>query len=263
MPPVNNKLFPKVARRFEVLESTNAAVIRALNAGEAIGNGAVFISNAQTAGRGQGTNQWHASPGANLTLSMAAFPDHLAVDRLFALNQLSALAVGETAKHFLPNHLATEVRLKWPNDVYVGKQKIAGILVQNGLRGSAVSWSVIGIGLNVNEKNFPESLQQSATSLALLANQTFDLEEVLAFLLERLAANYELLRPTLLRELGQRYHQELYRLNVPASYQLTESGENFFAVLRGVNEAGQLRLELAEGGERAFALREVRFVVLH
>jgi len=252
-------LIPKVARRFEVLESTNTAIIKALNAGDEIVNGTVFLSSAQTAGRGQGTNSWHASPGANLTLSMAAFPDHLSVDRLFALNQVSGLAVADTVKYFLPDGLAASVRLKWPNDVYVGKQKIAGILVQNGLRGNTVSWSVMGIGLNVNENKFPEDLQRTATSLALLGGHNLELEEVLNFLLQRLAANYNFLQPGLLQELDQRYHQELYRLNVPSRYQLVETGVNFFAVLRGVNAAGQLRLELAEGGERVFSLREVRF----
>jgi BirA family biotin operon repressor/biotin-[acetyl-CoA-carboxylase] ligase len=253
-------LIPKVARHFEELESTNAAVIRALNVGEEVANGAVFLTDAQTSGRGQGTNSWYATPGANLTFSMAAYPDHLAVERLFALNQLSSLAVADTVKRFLPDELATTVRLKWPNDVYVGKQKIAGILVQNGLRGSTVSWSVIGIGLNVNETNFPENLKETATSLALLAGRNFDLKGVLDYLLERLADNYKLTNPGLLWELDNRYHQQLYRLNVPGRYQLVENGVNFFAVLRGVNEAGLLRLEMAEGGERVFSLREVRFV---
>lgn len=253
-------LIPKVARRFEELESTNAAVIGALNAGEELADGAVFLTAAQTAGRGQGTNHWFTSPGANLTFSMATYPDHLSVGRLFALNQLSSLAVADTVKYFLPDGLAAAVRLKWPNDVYVGEQKITGILVQNGLRGSTVSWSVIGIGLNVNETSFPENLRKTATSLAILTGRDFDLEAVMNYLLERLAANYELTKPGLLRDLEDRYHQQLYRLNVPGRYQLVESGENFFAVLRGVNEAGQLRLELAEGGERMYSLREVRFI---
>jgi BirA family biotin operon repressor/biotin-[acetyl-CoA-carboxylase] ligase len=253
-------LIPKVARHFEELESTNAAAIRALNAGEEVANGAVFLTDAQTSGRGQGSNHWHASPGDNLTLSMAAYPDHLAVGRLFALNQLSGLAVADTVKHFLSDELAATVRLKWPNDVYVGTQKIAGILVQNGLRGNTVSWSVLGIGLNVNETNFPKNLEKTATSLALLAGRDLDLKTVLDYLLERLAANYKLSTPGLLRELDNRYHQQLYRLNVPGRYQLTETGANFFAVLRGINDAGQLRLELAEGGERVFSLREVRFI---
>lgn len=253
-------LIPKVARSYEELESTNTALVRALSAGENVPNGSVYLTKAQTSGRGQGENHWFSSPGANLTLSVAAYPDHLSVNRLFALNQLSGLAVAETVKRLLPAEFAASVRVKWPNDIYVGQQKIAGILVQNGLRGSTVSWSVIGIGLNVNETSFPDALQSTATSLALLAGHHFDLENVIAHLFERITANYELTEPGLLRELDHRYHQQLFRLNVPGRYQLAETGENFFAVLRGVNEAGQLRLELAEAGERVFSLREVRHV---
>lgn len=257
---MNTTLIPKVARQYEALPSTNAALVQAINAGEEPANGAVFITAAQTAGRGQGKNQWHASPGANLTLSMAVYPDHLSADRLFALNQFSGMAVADTVKHFLPAHLAATVRLKWPNDVYVGDRKIAGILVQNGLRGSAVSWSVIGIGLNVNEVAFPRELEDLATSLNTLTGRSLDLGEVREKLFRCLTERYGLLRPALRRELGARYQSRLYRLNLPGRYQLTESGEKFFAVLRGVNEAGQLRLELAEGGERVFSLREIRFI---
>jgi BirA family biotin operon repressor/biotin-[acetyl-CoA-carboxylase] ligase len=144
--------------------------------------------------------------------------------------------------------------------VYVGDRKIAGILVQNGLRGSSVSWSVIGIGLNVNETNFPEDLQDKATSLAQLRGTTFSADEVLDFLLARLAHNYQLSDPRRLKELGHRYQGLLYRHNLPGRYQEVETGTYFFAVLRGVNDIGQLRLEMAEGPERAFSLREVRFV---
>jgi len=191
---------------------------------------------------------------------MVAYPDHLAVARLFALTQLTGMAVAETVAHFLPTPLAATVRLKWPNDVYVGDQKIAGILVQNGLRGSAVSWSVLGIGLNVNETSFPVELRAGATSLQLLTGAELDKAAVLDFLLLRLAANYAFTHPARLSALGQAYHRLLYRLNVPGRYLEVDSGERFFAVVRGVNAAGQLRLELAEGGERVFSLREVRFV---
>jgi BirA family biotin operon repressor/biotin-[acetyl-CoA-carboxylase] ligase len=191
---------------------------------------------------------------------MVVYPDHLAVDRIFTLTQLSGLAVAETVAYFLKTQLAATVRLKWPNDVYVGDQKIAGILVQNGLRGKTVSWSVIGIGLNVNETDFPEELSEKATSLALLMGLTFATDEVLEFLLARLAQNYHLSAPKRLKELGHRYQGLLYRHNVPGRYQEVATGTYFFAVLRGVNDIGQLRLELAEGGERVFSLREVRFV---
>lgn len=260
MPLINTTLFPKVARHDTVVDGTNAEAIRRLSAPEPPSPGAVYRADEQTAGRGQGTNSWHTTPGANLTFSMVVYPDHLAVDRIFALTQLSGLAVAETVAHFLTAQLAATVRLKWPNDVYVGDQKIAGILVQNGLRGRSVSWSVIGIGLNVNEMDFPEELQGKATSLALLTGTTFSTDEVLKFLLARLAQNYHLSAPKRLTELGHRYQGLLYRHNLPGRYQEVGTGAYFFAVLRGVNDIGQLRLELAEGGERVFSLREVRFV---
>lgn len=257
---VNTTLFPKVASHAELTDGTNAAAMRAIATNEPPAAGAVFLAEAQSAGRGQGANHWHATPGANLTFSLVVYPDHLAVARLFALTQLSGLAVAETVAHFLPAPLAATIRLKWPNDVYVGDQKIAGILVQNGLRGSSVSWSVLGIGLNVNETDFPPELQTTATSLQLLTGAPLDKAKVLDFLLARLAANYAFTHPARLVNLGAAYHRLLYRLNLPGRYLDVESGERFFAVLRGVNEAGQLRLELAEGGERVVSLREVRFI---
>lgn len=257
---MNTKLIPKVAFRFADLSSTNDAAVQAITAGEMPAAGAVFLTDAQSAGRGQGTNQWHASPGDNLTLSLVIYPDHLAVDRLYALTQLSGLAVAETVANFLPSVLAATVRIKWPNDVYVGDRKVAGILVQNGLRGNRISWSVLGVGLNVNEGNFPPPLDTTATSLALLCGYDMDKEAVLDFLLQRLAANYDDTFAHRLPELNARYHRLLYRHNLPGRYKNTETEERFFAILRGVNEAGQLRLELAEGGERVFSLREVRFI---
>ena len=260
MPLINTTLFPKVAHHYAETDGTNAEAMRAISGSEPPPPGAVYRADDQTAGRGQGTNSWHATPGDNLTFSMVVYPDHLAVDRIFALTQLSGLAVAETAAHFLIPKLAATVRLKWPNDVYVGDQKIAGILVQNGLRGSSVSWSVIGIGFNVNETNFPKELENKATSLAQLTGTTFSTDEVLDFLLARLAHNYQLSDPRRLTELGSRYQGLLYRHNLPGRYQEVETGTYFVAVLRGVNDIGQLRLEMAEGGERVFSLREVRFV---
>jgi len=257
---MNTMLIPKVARRYDRTDSTNAVAIRAINAGEQWPDGAVIMADEQTDGRGQGANRWHTTPGANLTLSCVVYPDHLTVDRLFALTQITGLAVVQTVAHFLPAGLAAIIKLKWPNDVYVGDHKIAGILVQNGLRGRNVSWSVLGIGLNVNEVDFPSELAATATSPALLTGAPLDREVVLAYLLERLAANYEYTHPSRARDLDARYKALLYRLDLPGRYHEVATGENFFAVLRGVNHAGQLRLELATGGERVFSLREVRFI---
>lgn len=224
------------------------------------GHGDVFLADEQTAGRGQGNNSWFATPGANLSFSLICYPDHLSVDQIFALTQVPALALVAAVREWIPAELAARVKLKWPNDVYVDDQKIAGILVQNGLRGNTVAWTVIGIGFNVNEVNFPPDLAASATSLKQLVGRSFDRKKVLDRVLHHLASAYSQTAPTELAQLRSAYHRELYRLNLPGRYRRTQDGTTFFAILRGVAAGGRLRLEHASGEEELFSLREVGFI---
>ncbi|MEM9259156.1 MAG: biotin--[acetyl-CoA-carboxylase] ligase [Bacteroidota bacterium] len=259
MSSINTPLFPKVARRYESIASTNQAAITAINAGETLAPGTVFWADDQTAGRGQGGNRWFSSPNANLALSIISYPDHLLADRIFSLTQAAAIAVAETVVAHLPEEQASKVRIKWPNDVYVGDRKIAGILVQNGLRGSRVSWSVIGVGLNVNERAFPEALANTATSLFLLSGSQYDRDQVADSLFSAFSEAYLLTDPATTRELTIRYHEQLYLKGVPASYLAVATGHTFQAVLTGVDALGRLRLKTPTG-EQVFSLREVRFV---
>lgn len=256
---MNTKLFPKVAHYYDTLASTNAEAIRAINEGEGPEAGAVFWTEEQSKGRGQGSNRWHASPAANLTISIVAYPGHLPVDRLFALTQLTGLAVAATVRHFCPEQ-AEKVSLKWPNDVYVGNQKIAGILVQNGLRGSAVSWSVLGIGLNVNEVKFPRELTETATSLRLLTGREYDREAVANRLFDAITTYYSLTSPAGLPVLEAAYHEMLYLLDKPALFRRLNTGETFRGIIKGVNESGQLLMNTENVGEECFSLREIGFV---
>ena len=231
-----------------------------LNARAGLVHGDVILARSQVRGRGQGSNRWHASPGQNLTLSVVLEPDHLPVARLFALTQLTGLAVARTVAHFLPDDLAATVRVKWPNDVYVGDRKIAGVLVQNSLRGSVVHWSVLGIGLNVNESAFPAELRGSATALLSLTHGTRDLATVRTVLFQHLSDLYPLTIPDALPELDRLYHQLLYRKNAPTLFTRTAGGPAVRGRIRGVTTAGQLRVALATGEVEVFALREIRLV---
>lgn len=257
--PLNNiPLIPKVSFHYNTLASTNAEALHQINKGGAVA-GAVYRAKEQSAGRGQGANTWHASPGANLTLSVVLTPDHLAVDRLFTLIQLTGLAVAETVRHCLPQQFSDAVRVKWPNDVYVGKQKVAGILVQNGLRGNKIGWSVLGIGLNVNEQDFPPSLQTKAVSLAQLSGSTLDLEAVAEELFRQLNLLYPLTQASGLAELDSRYHEQLYLKHVPSEFALKANDQKFRGIIRGVNRQGQLRIEQPVGREALFNVGEIRF----
>ncbi|MCP9235828.1 biotin--[acetyl-CoA-carboxylase] ligase [Lewinella sp. JB7] len=254
-------LIPKVARHFARVASTNSAMLQALAAGEGLADGAVFTTDEQFAGRGQGSNFWHATPGDNLTLSVLLRPDHLSVDRLFVLTEFISIAVADTVRRFLPADLGTTVRTKWPNDIYVGDRKIAGILIQNGLRGSTVQWSVAGIGLNVNEMAFPPVLNTTATSLRQLTGGVLDLERVRDTLFSLLREGYSLTLPGRQALLSATYLRGLYRLGQWSRFRNTDTEEDFAGYITGVSREGRLELTLADGLSRAFDLRALRMLI--
>ncbi|THH39981.1 biotin--[acetyl-CoA-carboxylase] ligase [Neolewinella litorea] len=252
-------LLPKVARYFSRVDSTNAALLKALENGDALASGAVFLSDEQTAGRGQGTNAWHASRGDNLTLSMLFRPAHLSVDGVFSLTEAAALAVAGTVRSLLPPDRRPEVRVKWPNDVYVGHRKIAGILIQNALRGSQVVSAVVGIGLNVNEREFPGPLSASAVSLRQLTGGNVERETVLATLFGELAYWFSRLDEGRLDDLRGQYLSLLYLKGQVRTFRRTEDKLDFRATIVGVDPAGRLLLHLADGHTEAFAQRSLQY----
>ncbi len=118
----------------------------------------------QTAGRGQQGNSWYASEGLNLLPSFLVRFPRLFAPMVWALSELTALAVWHTVSSFLED--PTELRIKWPNDIYYKNRKLAGILIGHSLASKRVDFSVIGIGLNVNEANFPPNTPQPHISFA-------------------------------------------------------------------------------------------------
>ena len=148
----------------ESVDSTNEECRRRISD---IDNLSVVSALTQTAGRGQRGNSWKSEPGKNLTFSIVLkFTDNSdmmikAIDQ-FVLSQITALSVVE----LLSRH-DIQAQIKWPNDIYVDGKKISGILIENSLRGGWISQSIIGIGLNVNQRNFDVSLP-NPTSIALL-----------------------------------------------------------------------------------------------
>lgn len=253
----NSLLKPKVARHFASVDSTNAALLRDLARPAPPGHGCVYLTDIQTRGRGQSENQWHASPHANLTLSLLLRPNRLPALRLFRLNQFASLSILDTLRTLLPTR-AADFSVKWPNDVYAADRKIAGILIQNALRGQWLQWAVIGIGLNVNENDFPPPLRSTATSIYRLAGEMYDLTEVRDHLFTHLALNYELLTETP-NELDRRYHDHLYRLGRPANYRVTATGRRLSGTITGTDAEGRLLIAETNGPRHAFQLREVSF----
>lgn len=236
--------------------STNAwmsAKLRELRTnGEAIPDLWAVFADYQTAGRGAGTNIWHSSPGLNILTSIC-FDTGLAAADQFVFNLWFATATRKFLAKYVP-----DVRIKWPNDMYVHDRKLAGDLTEHALSGNRLDYTVAGIGINVNEEIFPDWIP-NPTSLLLETARHFDIgtlmDEYLAVLRER--------RPLLslehAPELREEYLSHLYRLNEPHPYNIGE--QQITATIRDIDRFGRLILELPDGGKEAYGFKEVGYVV--
>ncbi|MEJ1237818.1 biotin--[acetyl-CoA-carboxylase] ligase [Chryseolinea sp. T2] len=213
--------------------------------------GTIIITNNQYAGRGQRGNDWKASPGENLTFSIILKPGFLALSQQFLLNVCSALAVAD----FLSAEGCNDVSVKWPNDVYIGKKKVCGILVESQIRGNQLIWSIMGIGLNINQQSFPIS---SATSLSLETNRPYILDDCLSNLVPFVEARYLQARQGHENTLVSQYQSRLYWAN--ETHLFESAGRGLFkGVISGVDSTGKLKIQI--GGETAaFGTKEIAFV---
>ena len=211
-------------------------------------------SEYQTAGRGQRGHAWHSTEGENVTFSVVLKPTFLPVVEQFLLSEIVALSLVETMAHY-----GIDCRIKWTNDLYAGDSKLAGVLIEHSLSVEGIARTIVGIGLNINQVEFPDDLP-NPTSMALLRGSTFNRREVLEHFLQTLEAWYDKLRRGEKSEIEECYRQKMYHLDEPHTYALP-SGEEFTATIRGVRPSGELRLEHADGNIREYAFKEVEFVL--
>lgn len=231
---------------FEEITSTNDEARGAVYA-----HGDVIVAGRQTAGRGQRGNAWHSEPGKNLTFSVVLEPSFLAAANQFLLSEAVSLAVADTLDYY-----GIMAEVKWPNDIYVGGRKIAGILIENDITGNAVSRSVAGIGLNVNQMEFDPTLPYP-TSMNLETGRDFDRREVLSRFLSAFMARYETLR-TDAETIANDYHKRLYRRGIAAQYILPD-GSAFVGTLRCVMPGGELIVQDSKGQAHCYLFKEIEF----
>lgn len=255
----------KVAFCFPELDSTNLEALRRLRNLPFPAPWTVIQALYQTAGRGQGSNGWFSSAGKNLLCSFVHYPPGWEVADLFRLTQVQSLCIRAMVSDVLASHgnLSAKVSIKWPNDLYINDQKVAGILIQNSLQGKNIQWSVIGLGLNVNELDFPADLTRKATSIRMHLPQREELE--LAGLLDKITATLKsefekYASPTTFAALDEAYHHHLYRRNETHRYQNMATGQEFTATLLGVDPNGELLLQKTDGALELFELKSIAFL---
>jgi BirA family biotin operon repressor/biotin-[acetyl-CoA-carboxylase] ligase len=200
----------------------------------------------QFSGRGQKGNTWNSEKGENLLFSFLLRPHFLAPRHSFWLSAAISVGLAKALENWLEG-----VKVKWPNDVLVGGQKIAGILIENTITGQVLDESIVGIGLNVNQLD----LHFQATSLRKILNQKLELELVLKTVLDELAWAYFQLQIAGWEKMKSHYYQSLFKMGIPADFVLPE-GQKFRGLIKGISEEGRL-LIVSSKGEESFGFKEV------
>ena len=221
--------------------------------GERPPEGTVVTASFQDSGRGQAGNSWESEPGSNLLMSVILYPVMVRPAEQFIISQMVSLAV-----HDLVGMHTTGARIKWPNDIYAGDDKIAGILIENSIMGETLGSTVAGIGLNVNQICF-RSGAVNPVSLAGITGRTHDLkavkEELTAFLDRRYAMIRGDDRLTLIRE----YHAALYRSGEWHRY--TDENGEFEGMIEGVRPDGMLMVRRRDGSAGEYAFKEIDYIL--
>ena len=230
--------------------STNDELSQLARNGDAP-EGMVIYSDHQLSGKGQRGNHWIDQPAKNVLLSLLLRPKFLPIKNQFFLNLIIGLAIVDALKEKLPSR---QIKLKWPNDVYVDDRKIAGILIENSLRGTAIESSVNGMGINLNQVT---SLPPNATSLSLELGAEINRQDFIEDLLSYVEVWYRRLKAGSYDEILWEYHELLYWRN--ESHIFARQGNNFRGVIKGIDEAGRLVIKTGQG-ESSFGLKEVQFI---
>ncbi len=235
------------------VDSTNAFA-KDLIVNERPSEGSMVFANCQTAGRGQQGTTWESDAGKNITASFILYPKFLNVNQQFLLNQAISLAVLDLMR----SHVNEEVKIKWPNDIYVGDKKIAGMLIENTIANDKLVNTVVGLGVNINQEMFsPEVI--NPTSLKIISGKNYLIEDLLKELCSTLEKRYLELRNDAFDQIKQVYQQSLYRYQEIARYRV-KSGETFEAQILGTSPKGELILE-KKGQLYSYVNKEVEYVL--
>jgi BirA family biotin operon repressor/biotin-[acetyl-CoA-carboxylase] ligase len=229
--------------------STNDLAMEKIKRKE-VSEGSIVITQSQTKGRGQRGSQWWTEPGKNLTFSLILRPVFLKPHKQFELSKIVCLALWETL-----SALDSQIKIKWPNDLLHQSQgKICGVLIENIINQQSVEFSIMGIGLNVNQLDFPFP---GVSSLKKISGEEIDLNHLLSELVSKIEKWYLLLKRGDYKFIHGQYLGQLLYFQEWASY---NDGETFEGKIIGVNEEGKIIVEKRTGEQVAYGIKEVKLL---
>lgn len=235
------------------VESSNNYAIGQVQAHLA-GHGTTWFAHEQTRGKGQRGKVWSASPGQNIVITTIVEPNCLRLTDQFIVSAAVALACHD----LLNAYASTETNIKWPNDIYWKDRKAGGILIENILQGSEWKYAIIGIGMNINQTDFP-SILANPVSLKQITGRTFKPIDLATELCTKIEKRWRQVLDGAFDEILQQYNAVLYKANEIVVFkkdQVTLSG-----TVRGVNKNGDLILGRREEDNIAIRFGEWKWIL--
>ena len=238
---------------FDEINSTNVYLYDKMAENADIAD-TVVVAAHQTAGRGMDKNRWESEAQKNLLFSIALNVNYLEAENQFKISQAVSVAIVDTLSQFVDNQ---RLFIKWPNDIYFDDKKLAGMLVQNTIKGRMMGVTIIGIGLNVNQIEFSKDLL-NPISLKMISGKDYDLENLLNLLVTNIKASLESLRfEENKREINQKYILKSYRFGIWSEYFYQNQVKTL--KINGFDKYGRLLLCDKEGAGIVCDVKELQF----
>ena len=237
--------------KLNAIDSTNN-YLKQLLMDTALEDFCVVTSKYQSKGKGQIGAEWMSEKGKNLTFSVLKKNPPIKLPRQFLLNILVSLSIVKTLEHYSIRKLA----IKWPNDILSDHHKISGILIENQIKSNRIDFSVIGIGLNVNQELFKGLPKVS--SMKSILGMPINKDELLHKLIKNLQIYFKLFSEKGEDIVNAEYESYLFRKDKPSTFELPDQ-TLFTGIIRGVTDAGKLRVQM-EGATKEFDLKELKLL---
>jgi BirA family transcriptional regulator, biotin operon repressor / biotin---[acetyl-CoA-carboxylase] ligase len=237
--------------KLDAIDSTNE-FLKGLSSNQNVENFTIVTAETQTNGKGQMGAIWISEPSKNLIMSAFVKDFLLDNNRIFDINITTAVSVIQALESFnIP-----ELSIKWPNDIMSYNKKIGGILIENSIKSNGTISSIVGLGLNVNQIDF-EDLPK-ASSLAVIRNTSFDKEEILFKIVEKLEHNIQFWNETK-DEMWTDFTNALFKKGVPMPFS-DANQQNFMGIIHGVTPLGKLQILLEDDSVSEFDIKEIQML---
>jgi len=236
--------------KLDTIASTNS-FLKDLSVSSALENLTVVVTKKQTKGRGQQKKEWISEPYKNLTFSLFISLKDVKIIHKKYLN----FAISTAIYKVLFDKKTPKLSIKWPNDILSVNKKICGILIENTFFGDQIKSTIVGIGLNVNQEIFSNTLS-NVTSLKLATLKETDLDVLLNEILVQLKTKIKVLESKNFHLLEKQYLDVLYKKNIPTMFKNSKD-EIFMGIISGISDQGNLQIQLEDDSVKEFGIKEV------